>query len=184
MVGLGFAGLQGYHQVGSPKKADFTNLILTGKYQKLNPEDMRKLFDQYNSIVNGKQQILDDAYNACDKSCKISFHNENPNPYPSSDIRHGIWEPDSNECICRGKYNGKYEIMGYLNCSTDEYWQRYTDVMKKYNEKLNALKKEGISVSDLRTICKSGCDYVCKGVGDPGHNIYNPNNSTCACRIN
>ena len=126
----------------------------------------------------------DDAYNACDKDCKIFIHSEDPyNDSRLNNIRHSIWNPDENECICRGKYSGKYETIDCIDCSTDEYWQRYTDVMKDYNEKLNALQEKGISVSDLPDICKLGCDYVCKGVGDPGHNIYNLNSNTCACRV-
>ena len=185
LVGLGFAGLQGYHVVGSPKKADFTNLILTGKYQKLNPEDIRKLFDQYNSIVNKIKELEYEGGVTCSANCKKQ--------YTEVHVHHCIWYPENNNCCCRYKGSDDvnsnfaprhYEVAGWVDGLSTIDWKDYNDAKNAKNTVLDKLKTNNLTVSDLITICKSGCDYVCKGVGDPGHNIYNPNNSTCACRIN
>ena len=121
--------------------------------------------------INAEKQVKfigDDMNYKCTNMCieddkgKEKFNNDIDHRDTSN---HCVWDT-KNTCICRAKYNdGHYHTTGKTFPMTNGDYAKYSSIISSVYKK---------------------CDSECYkgGFGDPGHNIYDPNANTCACRKN
>ena len=160
LVGLGFAGLQSKHYYVARVINNF-----------LSESDKEKYINAKNQI----KLIGDDMNHKCTDMCqkdddsrfgdKINNQTFDDGTGLRQEIsNHCVWDT-KNTCICRAKYNdGHYYTTGKTFTMTNKDYTKYYLIVSSANDK-----------------CDSECSE--KGLGDHGHNIYNPNNNTCACRV-
>jgi len=156
MIGLGFCGLQGYHVAK----------VINNFLSKSDKEKYINAGEQVSTIIYDMNSRCTSMCSEDDKG-KEKFNNDIDHRDSSNNC---VWDT-KNTCICRAKYYDRSPLPSHYH-TTGKTFPMTNGDYAKYSSIISSVYKK--------------CDSECYkgGFGDPGHNIYDPNANTCACRKN